>query len=156
MKTIDERLRWRIMIGLGTDADGDPISKSWARRTAIDVADAGLDAYSITDGIGAWKGKQEPSLVIEYIGKDNERERTKLHVVAEVIAKYLNQEEVWVSEEPIVLTRIVNEMAHASIAAKVRAAKEKWPLRYCPDTRCLWNLSHGPCPKHLPEVKHET
>ena len=39
-------------------------------------------------------------------------------------------------------------MNHASVAAKVRAAKEKWPLRYCADTKCLWNLSHGPCPKH--------
>jgi hypothetical protein len=40
-------------------------------------------------------------------------------------------------------------MSMKSVAAKVRAAKEKWPLRYCPNTRCLWNLSHGPCPKHM-------
>lgn len=39
-------------------------------------------------------------------------------------------------------------MTHGSVAAKVRAAKDKWPLRYCSDARCLWNLSHGPCPKH--------
>ncbi len=37
---------------------------------------------------------------------------------------------------------------HASVAAKVRAAKEKWPLRYCTEPKCLWNLLSGPCPKH--------
>ena len=101
--TTNTRLRWRIMIGLGTQADGSPMDASWARETAINVADA-LDAYSITDGIGAWRGKQEPSLVIEYIGEDHERVRVQS--IAHTIARYLNQEEVWVSEEPITLTRI--------------------------------------------------
>ena len=76
---------------------------SKAREIALDVADA-LEAYSITDGLGAWRSKREPSLVIEYIGEDHER--TRVHSVANTIARYLNQEEVWVSEEPITLTRI--------------------------------------------------
>ncbi len=40
-------------------------------------------------------------------------------------------------------------MTHGSVAAKVRAAKERNPMRYCSDMRCLWNLLHGPCPKHM-------
>ena len=101
----DERLRWRIMIGLGTDRDGTPIDKQWARETAINAA-AALDAYSITDGIGAWMGKQEPSLTIEYVGEEHERQR--VIAVAEIITRYLSQAEVWVSEEPITLTRIIS------------------------------------------------
>jgi len=104
MKPItNTRLRWRIMIGLGTQYDGTSMDASWARETALNVANA-LDAFSITDGLGAWRGKQEPSLTIEYIGEDHERER--IHVIANTIARYLNQEEIWVSEEPITLTRI--------------------------------------------------
>jgi hypothetical protein len=46
-------------------------------------------------------------------------------------------------------------MSMKSVAAKVRAAKEKWPLRYCTNARCLWNLSHGPCPKHMGQKEIE-
>lgn len=95
-KISSTRLRWRIMIGIGTDRDGEKISKTWARETAINIADA-LEAYSITDGIDVWYGKQEPSLVIEYIGEDGERDR--IDAIADCIRRYLNQEEVWVSEE---------------------------------------------------------
>ena len=105
MKSItDEHLRWRIMIGLSTDIDGAPISAQWARETAIDVANH-FDAFSVTDGIGFWNGHKEASLVIERIGPESDRDA--VHTVAETIARYLNQAEVWVSEEPVVLTRIV-------------------------------------------------
>ena len=99
---VESRLRWRIMIGIGTDRDGAPIDKSWARETALNIANA-LDAYSITDGIGAWRGKQEPSLVIEYLGY--ERERDLVESVVAVITHHLNQEEVWVTEERVSLMR---------------------------------------------------
>lgn len=98
MKATGTRLRWRIMVGLGTDADGEKISAKWARETVLDIAEA-LDAFSIVDGIGAWRGKQEPSLVVEYIGEEHERER--IDAIADCIRRYLNQEEVWVSEEPV-------------------------------------------------------
>ena len=105
MKVIrDSRLRWRIMIGLGTDYTGAKIDSVSARRFAIDIAST-LDAFNITDGIGAWGGKQEPSLVIEYIGEEHERDR--VIVLAETITRLLDQAEVWVSEEPVMLTRIV-------------------------------------------------
>ncbi len=105
MQTVsDERLRWRIMIGLSTDAEGEPISAQWARETAIDVANH-FDSFSVTDGIGFWKGTREASLVIEHIGE--EHERTAVIVVAETIANYLNQAEVWVTEEPVMLTRVI-------------------------------------------------
>ena len=104
-KNSSTRLRWRIMIGIGTDRDGEKISTTWARETAINIADV-LEAYSITDGIGAWHGKQEPSLVIEYIGEEGERDR--IDAIADCIRRYLNQEEVWVSEEPITLTRFTS------------------------------------------------
>lgn len=107
MKSItDERIRWRIMIGLGTDIDGEPISFSWARETALNIANH-LDSFNIEEGTGTWRGKQEPSLVLEYIADDTDKERVKLHVIAETIAKYLNQAQVWVTEEPVVLTRII-------------------------------------------------
>jgi|SRR6185369_2954673 len=102
-QTTNTRLRWRIMVGLDTQADGTTMDYSWARETALNVA-ASLDAFGAVDGVGWWNGLKERSLVIEYIGEDSERDR--IHVIANMIARYLNQEEVWVSEEPITLTRI--------------------------------------------------
>lgn len=98
------RFRWRIMIGLGTDKDGAPIDPKWARETALDAAN-GLEAFNITDGIGTWRGKQEPSLVIEYIGRWEDDGTVR--GIARKIAVYLDQEEVWVSQEVIKLTRVL-------------------------------------------------
>lgn len=35
---------------------------------------------------------------------------------------------------------------HPAMAARLN--KEAHPERFCPDERCLWRLSSGPCPKH--------
>lgn len=36
----------------------------------------------------------------------------------------------------------------ANVAQHVRQHKEQYPEKYCPDRRCLWALSSGPCPRH--------
>lgn len=39
-------------------------------------------------------------------------------------------------------------MSHASTAARVRAAKEKDPSRYCAHPTCLWRTDDTYCPRH--------
>ena len=39
--------------------------------------------------------------------------------------------------------------SHGSVAKKVRLHKEEHPERYCPNSKCLWRLSSGNCPKHM-------
>jgi hypothetical protein len=39
-------------------------------------------------------------------------------------------------------------VTHSTTAKKVRVDKESHPERYCEDSRCLWRVSSGPCPKH--------
>ena len=39
-------------------------------------------------------------------------------------------------------------MTRGQVAAKVRAAKEAHPERYCSVRGCLWRVTRGPCSKH--------
>jgi hypothetical protein len=43
--------------------------------------------------------------------------------------------------------------SHGQVAARVRADKDAHPERYCPERRCLWRLSSGPCPRHPAAVR---
>lgn len=38
--------------------------------------------------------------------------------------------------------------SYGQVAASVAADKRKNPNRYCGDSRCLWRISSGICPKH--------
>jgi len=105
-KISSPRLRWRIMVGIGIDCDGEKISPEWAHQRVRSIAYA-LKGYSITEGIGVWYGKQEPTLVVEYIGEESDRDH--IDTIAVRIRRHLAQEEVWVSEEPTTLTRFIKE-----------------------------------------------
>lgn len=39
-------------------------------------------------------------------------------------------------------------MTRGQVAAKVRAAKEEHPERYCSARGCLWRVTSGPCRNH--------
>lgn len=39
-------------------------------------------------------------------------------------------------------------MSHASTAARMRAAKEQHPERYCAEPSCLWRTEDTYCPRH--------
>lgn len=103
MKRIDTRVtRWRIMVGVTVDADGEMLHHGLDDVKQIAQA---LDSFSITEGHGFWNGTEEGSVVIEHLGFDTDAD--KVRAVAETIVSLLNQAEVWVTNEYVNLTRYV-------------------------------------------------
>jgi len=96
-------LRWRIMVGIGADGDGRVLNPIMSKQSVIAIANQNLTSFSVTDGFGVWNGQEEPSLVVEVIGWWEDRDA--VHKVAALICKQLNQEEVWITEEKVKLTR---------------------------------------------------
>ena len=64
------------------------------REAVFQILNGFFDGYTVTTGIGAWKGQQEPSLIIDLFGEgDNE-----VYAVAEAIRLRNGQESVLVAK----------------------------------------------------------
>ena len=99
----DERTRYRIMFGTQVDRDGVNLGPIAEHDPEIHRIARSLGAYSITRTLGYWEGVEEPGYVIEHIGTSP----LAVEWAARLLAEYLNQAEVWITSEPVSLTRVV-------------------------------------------------
>jgi hypothetical protein len=63
-----------------------------------------FDGYSITSKLGFWRGKSERSVSIVILATESDRD--KVLTLARDIREQYRQQEVWITSEPVTLTRI--------------------------------------------------
>jgi len=93
-------LRYTIYCGLkvGSDASATTIRKS--RGLVYDFADKHLKAYTVTEGVGRWRGKTEPTSIVTFI-TDRRTDVTKVNAFVHSYKWHNNQESVLIVEEEV-------------------------------------------------------
>lgn len=63
-----------------------------------------FDGFELVKGEGYWQGKRENSVSINILGTDTDLE--KVLTLARNIREQYQQQEVWITSEPVTLTRV--------------------------------------------------
>lgn len=92
--------RYTIYCGLkvGTDDSATTIRKS--RALVYDYADDCFEGYTITEGVGRWRGKTEPTSIVTYF-TDKRTDITKVNRFAHQYKWNNHQESVLIVEEEV-------------------------------------------------------
>lgn len=64
-----------------------------------------FDGFELTRGEGFWQGKREDCVSISILGTEADVE--KITNLARDIREQYRQDEVWITSEPVILTRVV-------------------------------------------------
>lgn len=99
----DTRTRYRILFGTGYTRDGVSLGPIADHEPGIHEAARILGAYSLQRRLGYWEGIEEPGFVLEHVGTNG----ALVEEVAMKIAVLLNQAEVWITSDPVAVTRVV-------------------------------------------------
>jgi hypothetical protein len=94
---------YTIHVGLNTDGSSDFADRNRADLLGI-LDDRHSDGYTVFDGVGRYKGENEPTIVVSIAYSDWKAfEVHALHVVetARIIKRNLGQESVWVTSTTV-------------------------------------------------------
>lgn len=92
--------RYTIYCGLKVGSDASPTTIRKSRGMVYDFADKHLVAYTITEGIGRWRGQQEPTTIVTFI-TDKRTDITKVNGFAHEYKWSNHQESVLIVEEEV-------------------------------------------------------
>jgi hypothetical protein len=96
-------LRFTIYCGLAVGQDTSPSTIRRSREKVYRFADEYLSGYTITEGIGRWRGKQEPTTIITFV-TDRKTDITKVNGFCHAYKWNNNQESVLFTEEEVKIT----------------------------------------------------
>ncbi len=69
-----------------------------------------FDGFTLIKGQGYWQGKGEDSVSIIVLGTDSDLD--KVLTLARTIRTHYNQQEVWLTSEPVNLRRVTIDATH--------------------------------------------
>lgn len=92
--------RYTIYCGLKVGTDDSPTTIRRSRQKVYEAADRNFVGYTITEGVGRWRGQTEPTSIVHYI-TDKQTDITKVNSFAHEYKWGNNQESVMIVEEQV-------------------------------------------------------
>jgi hypothetical protein len=93
-------LLFTIYCGLKVGSDASPTTIRKSRAMVYDLADKHLSGYTITEGIGRWRGQQEPTTIISFV-TDRQTDVTKVNAFAHAYKWGNHQESVLIIKQEV-------------------------------------------------------
>lgn len=90
--------RYTLYCGLKVGTDASPTTIRKSRAMVYDLADKHLSAYTITEGVGRWRGQTEPTSIVTFV-TDLRTDITKVNAFAHDYKWSNHQESVMIVEE---------------------------------------------------------
>jgi hypothetical protein len=97
---MSDTIRFTIYCGLAVGSDMSPSTIRRSRELVYRFADENLQGFTITEGIGRWGGKNEPTTIVTFI-TDKATDITKVNSFCHSYKWNNHQESVLYTEEKV-------------------------------------------------------
>lgn len=87
----------------------------YTEHLAPTIVSRHFDGFTMSSARGYWQGKAEQSVCVEIIGRPEDR--PKVETLAREIREQYRQAEVWITSEPVTLTRVTIDAVKQGLEA---------------------------------------